>query len=73
MRYEGCQEIWQKMISIRHCEKLFPLFGINSTEKLKDAVKKNRDDKREMRYNSSFDSAPTILRSIKFEDIATLP
>jgi len=72
-QYEDYQEIWQKMISVRHCEKLFPLFGVDSTEGLKEAVKRNRDDKRKMRYPNSFDSAPTILSNIKIEDIASLP
>ena len=67
------QEIWSKMISKRYCETLFPLFGVDSIEKLKVEIQKNKDGKREMRYGSSFDTAPTILSSISLDSIATLP
>jgi hypothetical protein len=69
----GVQELWSKMISKRHCETLFPLFGVNTIEEMKIAIQKNRDDKRDMRYLSSFDTAPVILSSISINSIATLP
>ena len=72
-RYGGGQEIWSKMVSMKHCEKLFPLFGVQTINGLKEAVQKNRDDGLDMRYQGSFDTAPTILHSVKLDDIAKLP
>lgn len=67
------QEIWSKMVSKRHCEKLFPLFNVSTIKQLTEVIQRNKPD-REMGYRNGFSScAPTITYSIKLEDIATLP
>ncbi|MCD8011881.1 MAG: TIR domain-containing protein [Lachnospiraceae bacterium] len=62
---------WKMMRSKRFCEKLYPLFGVDSIAALKDAVKDCVYDK-DMRYNRSFDAAPSILCSIKLEEIGSV-
>jgi hypothetical protein len=66
------QQIWSRMVSKRYCEKLLPLFGVRAIEELKTAIQRNKAD-RDMSYKRGVSSAPNILRSIKLEDIATLP
>jgi len=68
----GRQQIWSKMVSLRHCETLLPLFGVNSKEELVDLIQRNKPDK-DLGYSNCFERAPTITQSIKIEDIATLP
>ena len=65
------QTIWSKMLSKRHCEKLYPLFGVTSIEGLKELVGKCAFD-RNYRHRGSFDAAPNILNSINVEEIATM-
>ena len=62
---------WTKLKSRKYCEKMFDLFGVNSVEELKDALK-NCTFNIEMRYRGSFDAAPAILSSIKLEEIGSL-
>lgn len=62
---------WKKLKSRKFCQKLFPLFGVNDLEELKQRISKCVYDK-EMRYSGSFDSAPDILSVIKIDDIGTL-
>lgn len=62
---------WGKMKSRRYCEKMMLLFGADSLDGLKAAVRKcTFDDK--MKYSGSWDAAPAILNCIKVEDIGTL-
>jgi len=70
----GTQLIWSKMVSRKHCEKLFPLFGVSSNKELIEAVNRNQPDKY-MRFSncSPFDVAPSILNSIELEKIGTMP
>jgi len=73
-RYGAKQDIWSKMVSKRHCESLFPLFGVHSIKELTIAVEKNRADANSrIRHSGSFDYAPIIQDSIVIQDIATLP
>jgi hypothetical protein len=69
---DDAQPIWKKMISKRHCESLFPLFGVTTTAQLIEVVKRNKAD-RSMGYRGGTLPAPTISFSIKPEVIATLP
>lgn len=62
---------WGKMKSRRYCEKMMALFGVNSIDDLKAAVKKCTFDA-EMKYRGSWNAAPAILNCIKVEDIGTL-
>jgi len=71
--YSGyTQQIWNKMVSIRHCKNLYPLFDVDSIDKLKEAVARNKP-KSNMSYGSGAWPVPAIIQSIKLEDIATLP
>ena len=65
------QTIWTRLQSKRYCEKLFPLFGVNSIDDLKKKVSLCVHD-HEYRYSRSFDTAPNILTSIKAEEIGVL-
>lgn len=66
---------WNKLKSRKYCEKVMPLFGVSSLEELKNVIKKCIYDKN-IRYNSGYktgyDAAPTILSSIKLEEIGIL-
>ncbi|NLB61311.1 MAG: hypothetical protein GX802_02625 [Clostridiales bacterium] len=66
------QSIWNQMVSIRHCQKLFPLLGVKSIEELKKIAEKGKNDK-DIRYPRCYDSAPSIRNSIKIEEIGTMP
>ena len=59
-------------MSLRHCETLFPLFGVDSKEKLIEIIHQNKPDC-EVKYDRAWECAPTVMNSIKIEDIATLP
>ena len=63
--------IWSKLRSKRFCEKMFPLFGVETIDDLKDRISKCVHDEK-MCYPGSFDGAPAILDYIKVEDIASL-
>jgi len=60
------------MVSRKHCEKLFPLFGVTQLPQLVEQIQKNNGEK-VMRYSGCFYSAPSILHSIELEKIGTLP
>jgi hypothetical protein len=66
------QQIWSRMVSKRHCEKLLPLFDVKTIEELKGVIQRNKADK-DMSYRNGSLPAPNILWSIRLEDIATLP
>lgn len=66
------QQIWSQMISRRHCEKLFPLFGVTQLSQLIEQIQKNEYDN-SMRYNGYHSVVPPILHSIELEKIGTLP
>lgn len=65
------QAIWQKLKSREYCQKIAPLFGVSSAEEVKSIIS-NSDFPREIGYNHAFDSAPSILRSIRFEEIGSM-
>ena len=69
-RYQG-QTIWTRLKSKKYCEKLFPLFGVDSIEKLKKQVSNCAYDN-QYGYSGSFDAAPNILQSIELDEIGTL-
>jgi hypothetical protein len=65
------QTIWTRLQSKKHCEKLFPLFGVTSLLELKELIEKSKIDN-QYGYNSSYGQAPNILASIKLEEIGSL-
>jgi hypothetical protein len=66
------QEIWAKLVSKTHCEKLFPLFGVTQLSQLIEKAKKNKADEN-TRYRGSGGYIPTIKYNIEYDQIATLP
>lgn len=48
-----------------------PLFGVKSIEEMKITIENDQFDE-QLRYSNSFDCVPTIMSSIKIEDIASL-
>jgi len=63
--------IWTRLKSKKHCEKLFPLFGVNSFSELKKLIGRCEYDK-QYKYDNAFNGAPNILSSIKLEEIGTM-
>jgi len=75
------QKIWARLLSKRYCEKLFPLFGVASLEKLKEKVGKCVYDNIYKHGNVNYGhyisgnaryAAPNILTSIKLEEVGSL-
>lgn len=63
--------MWIKLKSKSYCKEIFPLFGVNSIEKLKERIAKAQPNNK-IRYSKSWDYATNILDYIKIEEIATL-
>ncbi len=62
---------WKKLISKKHCERIFPLFNVDNIESLKAVIKDCKAD-RNMGYNRCYYSAPAILSCINLEEIGTI-
>jgi hypothetical protein len=62
------QLIWSKMVSQKHCRKLFSLFEAAELEQLREMIKKNKPD-REVRYPRSSEQAASIQQSIEYNKI----
>ena len=70
---EEHDSMWRRLTSKRFCEKVMPIFGVQSVDKLKERISKCVYD-RECHYSGAWsDAASTILLWIKLEDVATLP
>lgn len=72
--YIYCKDIytlWTRLKSKKFCEKLLPLFGVESIEKLKEILSQLKTDD-QIRYQNSFDFAPNIINCISVEEIATV-
>ena len=68
------QPIWDKMVSRKHCQKLFPLFGVTKFDQLKEMVIRSEPEpSMPVSYPMAFDSAASILQSINLDDIGTKP
>ena len=69
--FKSEQQLWSKMVSKRHCENLYPLFGVDSIAKLKESVKRNPHNEK---IRHSYDSyAPSILDNVEIDKIGTMP
>lgn len=66
------QNIWKRLKSKKHCEKLYPLFGVNTIEELKNIISRCVNDIRYSYSGGSFSSAPNILYSIELSEIGTM-
>lgn len=62
---------WQKMKSKKICKKMFELFGVDNIETLKKTLANCTYDTK-MKYQGSFEAAPTILNYIKIEEIGIM-
>lgn len=66
------QEIWKRLKSRSHCQKVMELFGVSDIEELKEKLKLSFRDSR-IRYNSDhFDCALCIQDSINIDEVGTL-
>jgi hypothetical protein len=65
------QTIWTRLLSKKHCEKLFPLFGVSSLIELRNLIGKCTYDNQYRHYNA-YEAAPNILTSINLEEIGSL-
>ena len=65
--------IWLMLKSKRFCNKIFPLFGVNSIDELKERIEKCVYDKDCHYSNSWSSSASAILSWIKLDEVAVLP
>lgn len=65
------QRIWQKLRSRQYCERIMPLFGVNSLEDLKEKLSRPIPYK-DMGYTETYKIAPPILASIKLDEIGTM-
>lgn len=65
------QPIWYKLKSKEYCHKVMPLFGVKTIEELKEAVNRNKPDPN-VRHEGAWEEAPTILDSIKLDEIGSI-
>jgi hypothetical protein len=65
------QTFWTRLQSKRYCEKLFPLFGVTSLEKLKKMIAKCIPDNKYYSYGYRW-PAPNILNNIALDKIGVL-
>lgn len=65
------QPMWYKLKSKNYCEKIMPLFGARTLNELKTTISNCKTD-RGISHNGAFESAPTILNSIKLEEIGSI-
>lgn len=65
--------IWKKLVSRRFCEKIMPLFGVNSMEELNNRISKCVPNK-DYHYSGPWSGRPrTILDWVELDKIGTLP
>lgn len=70
---EESDSMWRRLTSKRFCEKVMPIFGVQSVDELKERISKCVYD-REYHYSGAWPGAASaILTWIKLEDVATLP
>ena len=65
---KGALDIWSKLQSRSHCDKIMSLLEINSIEELTDKISKNPYG-REMKYERTWEGAPWITNNIDVDKI----
>lgn len=65
------QDFWIRLKSKKYCNKILPLFGVNNINELKKIINIT-SDRQGVGYSNFFNDAPTILRSIKIDEIGTI-
>ena len=63
--------IWYHLKSMNFCQKVLPLFGVNTISGLKNCIYKTKSIKR-LSFEGRFDAAPFISDFIKLEEIASV-
>jgi hypothetical protein len=63
--------IWKRLVSRKYCEKMLIMYGANSIDELKEIAQKH-DYKNEMRYQTSFETVPSIFTSIGVDKIGSM-
>lgn len=66
------KSFWMRLKSHQFCEKIMPLFGVQSITELKEAIKECRYDD-SYKYSGSFQAATAILNWVKLEEVGSLP
>lgn len=65
--------MWKKLVSRRFCEKIMPLFGVDSIEDLKTRISKCVPD-RNYHYSGAWPGAASaILNWVELDNVGTLP
>ncbi len=65
--------IWKRLTSKRFCEKIMPVFGVNTIQELKERISKCVPQK-DYHYSGALPGGVSaILSWVKLEDVATLP
>lgn len=62
------ESIWKKTVSIQYCEKIFPLFGVNSLEEFIQCIKKC-EEARSLIDDNHYKKAPMITDLVKIDNI----
>ena len=73
-KLRGKFELFSRLISLRHFEKVKVLFNCITPQDLKDklnAIKENNKNAQRLSYTGSFDSVLPIYQMINIETIAT--
>jgi hypothetical protein len=71
---DGNFELYERLISLRHFEKVKIIFAVQTVQELKDLLTKtkaNDKDANSVRYSNSFDSVRPIYEVINIEKIGT--
>ena len=71
IHFRGTQSIWCKLKSQKYCEKIMPLFGVETLEQLKKSIDRLKPN-RNMRYPNSSKVIPIITDSISLEEIGSI-
>lgn len=70
---DSYNSMWKKLKSTEFCQKIMPIFGVETIEALKVQISKCTIDSK-MRYSQGYcEPVPAILSYIKVEEIGTLP
>ncbi len=70
--HQGKQNQWVKLASRKYCEKIMPLFGVNTLEDLTAEIDKSNSTASRQGFAGSFDHALRICDSILSKDIGSV-
>jgi hypothetical protein len=67
---EQLETLWIKLKSKKYCQKLLPMFGVDTIDDFKVLVK---NSPKEINEKFGYKTVPTISSTIRIDDIASLP